>query len=88
MLAAIKAGCSIVALDPTQPDSRLISILEQVEPCVMISSERNYGRARSLREDAIVLQIDDSWSSKPVNTPTTQLPNVGPSDIVYISFTS
>lgn len=88
MLAAIKAGCSVVALDPTQPDSRLLSILEQVEPCVMISSERNYGRARSLTEDAMVLQIDDSWSSKPVNTPTTQLPSVGPSDIVYISFTS
>lgn len=86
MLATIKAGCSVVALDPAQPDSRLLSILKQVQPCVMLSSESNYARASALREDVMVLQIDDSWLSKP--TPTSQLPTVSSSDIVYISFTS
>ncbi|KAE8555139.1 hypothetical protein EYB25_003687 [Talaromyces marneffei] len=88
MLAVIKAGCSVVALDPAQPDSRLLSILEQVEPCVMISSETNYGRACTLRRDLTVLQIDESWLLKPLNKPAAQLPTVTPSDIVYISFTS
>jgi non-ribosomal peptide synthetase component F len=88
MLATIKAGCSVVALDPAQPDSRLLSILKQVQPCVMLSSESNYARASALREDVLVLQIDDSWLSKPLNTSTGQLPTVRSSDIVYISFTS
>lgn len=87
MLGIIKAGCSVVALDPAQPDSRLLSILEQIQPYLILSSESNYSRACALREDVTVLQIDDSWLSKPLNT-TTQLPSVSPSDIVYISFTS
>lgn len=89
MLAVIKAGCSVIALDPAQPDSRLLSILEQVEIFVMISSESNYNRARSLlKEDVAVLKIDDSWPPKPLDSSTTKLPTVSPSDIVYISFTS
>lgn len=88
MLASIKAGCSVVALDPTQPDSRLLSILEQVQPRVMISSDRNHARACALVGDVAVLQIDDSWLSKFLNTPTSKLPAVSPSDIIYISFTS
>lgn len=88
MLGIIKAGCSAVALDPAQPDSRLLSILEQVQPYVMLSSESNYARACALKEDVMVLQIDDSWLSKPLNNTTSQLPTVSPSDIVYISFTS
>lgn len=89
MLAVIKAGCSVVALDPSQPDSRLLSILEQVEPFVMISSESNYDRVRSLvRENVTVHRIDDSWSSKPLGSSNIKLPTVSPSDIVYVSFTS
>lgn len=89
MLAVIKAGCSVVALDPAQPDSRLLSILEQVEISVMISSDSNYERARSLlREDVTVLKIDDLWPPNPSDRSTTELPTVSPSDIVYISFTS
>lgn len=88
MLGIIKAGCSVVALDPAQPNSRLLSILEQVQPYVMLSSESNYARACALREDVKVFQIDDSWLSGLLNTSTSRLPTVSPSDIVYISFTS
>lgn len=89
MLAIIKVGCIAVALDATQPDKRLLSIVEQVYPHAMISSPEHYQRATSLA-NVPVIQIDDTLlDPKFSKWAIFHLPyTIHPSDIVYISFTS
>ncbi|KAK7216080.1 hypothetical protein V2G26_004083 [Clonostachys chloroleuca] len=89
MLAIIKVGCIAVALDATQPDKRLLSIVEQVYPHAMLSSPEHYQRATSLA-NVPVIQIDDTLlDPKFSKWAIFHLPyTIHPSDIVYISFTS
>ncbi|TLD11150.1 hypothetical protein PgNI_05487 [Pyricularia grisea] len=85
MLAVIKAGCSAVALDGTQPDSRLRSIVEQTRPSLVIASANYHARASGLAGVPVV-QLDDSFlEARPA---AAKLPDVSVSDTVYISFTS
>ncbi|KAK8085892.1 hypothetical protein PG997_007163 [Apiospora hydei] len=88
MLAVIKAGCSAIALDGTQPDSRLRSIVQQARPTLVVASANYHARAIQLAGVPVV-QLDDTLLKTPVPEETVpQLPEVSPSDIVYISFTS
>ncbi|KAK7991221.1 Nonribosomal peptide synthetase 13 [Apiospora saccharicola] len=87
MLAIIKAGCSAIALDGTQPDSRLRSIVEQARPALMVASAKYHARA-CLLSDVVVVQLDETMLDSADHSSQTKLPNVSPSDIVYISFTS
>lgn len=88
MLAVIKAGCSAIALDGTQPDSRLRSIVEQAQPKLMMASAKYHTRA-CLLSDMPVVQLDDTLIDSPdLPESRTKLPDVSPSDIIYISFTS
>lgn len=88
MLAVIKAGCSAIALDGTQPDSRLRSIVQQAQPPLMVASAKYHARACAL-SDVAVVQLDDTLLNSPGLTETqAELPEVAPSDVVYISFTS
>ncbi|KAB8269059.1 hypothetical protein BDV30DRAFT_251720 [Aspergillus minisclerotigenes] len=87
MLAVIQAGCAAVALDATQPDTRLRSIVQQTQPRVIISSPMHTTRASGLT-DALILQLDDALFDNEIVEPTDELPVAFPSDIVYISFTS
>ncbi|KAK8115446.1 hypothetical protein PG984_011948 [Apiospora sp. TS-2023a] len=88
MLAIIKAGCSAIALDGTQPDSRLRSIVEQARPGLLLASEKYHARA-CLLSDVPVLQLDDTLlDSSDISESQTKLPDVSPSDVVYVSFTS
>lgn len=89
MLGVIKAGCSAIALDATQPDSRLRSIVQQASPPAIVASASHRDRA-SLLANVSILQLDEMLldtvrqgiEAKP------PLPMVHPSDLVYISFTS
>ena len=89
MLGIIKAGCACIALDPSQPDTRLRSIAQQAHTRTIVSSATHRMRA-SLLVDVPVLQVDDVLLNV-LDLPkqsSPQLPVVSPSDIVYISFTS
>lgn len=91
MLAVLKAGCSAVALDATQPDSRLESIVEQVKPGVIVASEKYRQRAASMMAGASVVQLDETVLEENCDAEEEELPElptVEPSDIAYISFTS
>lgn len=89
MLGIIKSGCSAIALDATQPDMRLRSIVQQANPPAIVSSASHRGRA-SLLANVPILQLDDMLLDslhQPAKT-KPPLPTVQPSDLVYISFTS
>ena len=88
MLAAIKTGSSVVALDATQPDARLGAILEQVRPALVLAAPALCERAERL-VNGTVLAVDetllDHLNGDEIHPPQI---NVQPSDLVYISFTS
>lgn len=86
MLAIIQAGHAAIALDATQPDTRLRSVMQQTQPRAIISSPVHASRASALADTAI-LQLDDSLLNNEIGE-LAELPVVSPSDIVYISFTS
>lgn len=89
MLGIIKAGCSAIALDATQPDIRLRSIVQQASPVAIISSTSHRNRA-SLLANATILQLDDMLLETLRQATETKpaLPMVQPTDLIYISFTS
>ena len=91
MLGVIKSGNACVALDTTQPDARLRSILQQIQPKTIVSSRDNHLRASKLAGVPII-QLDDTLFDL-TDEPTqhnfdSQLPIVSPLDTAYISFTS
>ncbi|EHK21622.1 uncharacterized protein TRIVIDRAFT_52861 [Trichoderma virens Gv29-8] len=89
MLGVIKAGCSAIALDGTQPDTRLRSIVHQTRSRLIVSSATYASRANLLM-DVPVLQLDDRLLEvqELPREHLSSLPSISPSDIVYISFTS
>lgn len=91
MLGVIKSGNACVALDTTQPDARLRSIVEQTQSKIIVSSQANHSRASKLANIPNV-QLDDALfdlaSNQPEHDIDSQLPRISPADTAYISFTS
>lgn len=91
MLGVMKSGNACVALDTTQPDARLRSIVQQIQPRTIVSSRANHSRA-SILADVPKIQLDDALfdlvddSTQHMIDP--QLPTISPGDTAYISFTS
>ena len=91
MLGVIKSGNACVALDTTQPDARLRSIVQQTQPRTIVSSRINHSRA-SMLADVPKIQLDDALfdlaDDSTEHIIDSQLPTISPADIAYISFTS
>ncbi|OBT64868.1 Nonribosomal Peptide Synthase (NRPS) [Pseudogymnoascus sp. 23342-1-I1] len=89
MLAVMKAGGASVAMDSSQPEERLRSIVQQVEPIVVVSSAANEALAGRLSM-ATVLVVDAQHlpQIKGGNRGRATLPTVQPLDTLYIVFTS
>lgn len=93
--SVLKAGGAGLLLDPTLPESRLVSIIQQVEPGLIVSSPSNVTLSRKLLGSSTsVFSID--WNvahqfmkTDLYSTPTGEsLPEVDPSDLLYAIFTS
>lgn len=91
MLGVIKSGNACVALDTTQPDARLLSIVQQTQPKTIVSSPTNHSRA-SMLADVPTIQLDDAFfdlaDDSTRHNINSQLPITSPVDTAYISFTS
>lgn len=93
--SVMKAGGAGLLLDPTLPESRLISIIQQVKPGLIVSSPSNVALStRLIGKDASVFNIDWDVGHQFMkndfdSTPTGKsLPEVDPSDLLYAIFTS
>ncbi|KAG5930352.1 NRPS protein, partial [Claviceps africana] len=86
MLAVMKAGAASVALDSTLPEERLSSIIQQVNPTVILTSSANEKRISRLANCATVPLSDSHLGS--LDTRPRTLPNVQPFDMLYVVFTS
>ena len=85
MLGAIKSGNACVALDTTQPDARLRSIVQQTQPRIIVSSRASHSRASTLA-DVPNIQLDGALFD--LADEDCELPTVSSADTAYISFTS
>ncbi|KAI9369299.1 hypothetical protein BJX61DRAFT_545716 [Aspergillus egyptiacus] len=95
MLAVMKTGAAAVALDVELPQQRLESVVNQVEPVVILSSATWYELATSLSAAGVIRVDHQSLDSMKHSLEgltgaltTVQLPLVDPSSILYIVFTS
>ncbi|TWU71429.1 nrps [Metarhizium rileyi] len=91
MLAVMKAGGASVALDSTQPEERLRTIVQQTEPSLVLvlSSSLNEQLASRLSDQRVVVVNDGLMASLLKSLPGTYLlPVVTPSNKLYVAFTS
>jgi amino acid adenylation domain-containing protein len=94
ILAVMKAGGASVSLDVNQPENRWLSIVDQANPVVILSSAYMQDQAHRLATDCdakskvvddMYLQVEMLWEDK---IHPQSLPAVRPDDWLYLVFTS
>lgn len=88
VLAVLKAGGALVALEMKEPEERLHSIVSRTTSPVLLTSVQNGNLARRLAaEGTEVLVVGESSAAGPIH-PTSDLPVVDPTSLLYVVFTS
>jgi amino acid adenylation domain-containing protein len=87
VLAVMKAGATMVMMDPTLPLARLQNMKEQVSAKAMVASRLQHDLAKSVLPDGKLVVVDQDTFA---NIPASQqpLPPVPASALMYIIFTS
>ena len=88
MLAVMKAGGTCVILDPALPQDRLFKIVQQVKPSIILSSSTNRNLSGQLCEWKPVIVVNDKLQALFDKQTLKPLPEVHPSQTLYIVFTS
>ncbi|TLD06603.1 uncharacterized protein PgNI_08011 [Pyricularia grisea] len=90
MLAVNKAGGAWVTLDPSHPQQRHKSIVEQTRTCVVLCSPAQAKRAFSLHADVVEVsaELDNALMATFGRDPPCPVSGVGPHHAVYVLFTS
>ncbi|GAB7354911.1 hypothetical protein MBLNU459_g5541t2 [Dothideomycetes sp. NU459] len=86
MLAVMKAGGACLAMDVTQPEERLRSIVRQVEPILVLSSSTCQKLASQICNQPTV--VVDTRHLEWMSITEEPLPAVDPSSTLYVTFTS
>ncbi|CAG8126482.1 unnamed protein product [Penicillium olsonii] len=84
MLATLKAGGAFVAMDASQPISRMQNVVKDVNAHVVLYSEEQLSRAPGLAAKAIAV----GPGMRELNTPRTPPTPVTPSNAAYVIFSS
>lgn len=90
-LAVMKAGGASVALDPSQPEERLRSIIAQVEPVLILASTSMEELAKEVATTSAAVTVVDNVTLSELFTKSDEgkrLPIVKPSSRLYVVFTS
>jgi non-ribosomal peptide synthetase component F len=88
MLAVMKAGGTCVTLDPALPQDRLFKIVQQIKPSIILSSLTNRNLSSRLCEMKPVIIVNDKLQALFDKQILKRLPEVQPSQTLYIVFTS
>lgn len=87
IIAVMKAGGAFVALDPSQPKRRLLTIIQQTEAELILTSTAKFELANTLLSKAVV--VGSSLLEKLSCTQRNSLEiKVNPSDTLFVVFTS
>lgn len=85
MLGVLKAGGAFVAMDASQPEQRLGSIVAQSAAKIMLTSEKHLDLIRRLGAEAVVINRDNLVTMQASQTLKTR---ANPSSILCVVFTS
>ncbi|KAK6723950.1 hypothetical protein SNK04_002794 [Fusarium graminearum] len=88
MLGVMKAGGACVAMDITQPEERLRTIVDEVKPALILSSATNKDLATTVSDCQVIVVDLNCVESSPPHTEDHEIPMVGPQNTIYVSFTS
>ncbi|KAE8381663.1 hypothetical protein BDV26DRAFT_72260 [Aspergillus bertholletiae] len=89
VLAVMKAGGTLVMMDPTLPLARLQNMAKQVSAKTMVSSRNQYELATTVIPDGKHIVVEaDAFTHLSNSEPLPQLPSVPSSALMYIIFTS
>ncbi|AGC45642.1 non-ribosomal peptide synthetase [Myxococcus stipitatus DSM 14675] len=84
LLAILKAGAAYVPLDPAYPPERLVAMVEDARPRVLITQQGLVSRLPTGEQRTVILE-DLDLASLPVQAPPRV---VWPENLAYIDFTS
>ncbi|KAL2261055.1 hypothetical protein VTK26DRAFT_4743 [Humicola hyalothermophila] len=91
VLAVMKAGATMVMMDPSLPLARLQNMAKQVGSCAMLTSRAQYQFSRSVLPDGQHIVVEEETFNPGQETPAVApapLSAVPPSALMYIIFTS
>jgi amino acid adenylation domain-containing protein/non-ribosomal peptide synthase protein (TIGR01720 family) len=88
VLGVIKAGGVCVTVDSNLPEDRIASIVQQVEPMLILASHSNKDLATHLSAGKLVVVVEEKLLDSLPMPELQLLPTVQPSSTVYINFTS
>ena len=86
LLATLKAGGAYVPLDPDYPSQRLVWMLEDARPAVLLAQQRLLSRLPP--HEARVLCLDSQWNEVAAHPRHAPPPLASPDNLAYIIFTS
>ncbi|RHZ67355.1 uncharacterized protein CDV56_109100 [Aspergillus thermomutatus] len=87
-IAVMKASGTSVALDTTLPDGRLQTVMDLVQPQIILASAEQEYRARDLAPTARVIVVSDMRKPTSNLLEYPHLPIVDPDTWLYVVFTS
>ncbi|KAG0196273.1 hypothetical protein BGX28_010348, partial [Mortierella sp. GBA30] len=85
-LAILKAGGAYVPLDPTHASGRLLDILSDSAPSILIAD--SYGMSALQRADLTSLKVVDPGNRTSASTSNPRVPNVSSHNLAYAIYTS
>ncbi|MFY0567371.1 amino acid adenylation domain-containing protein [Archangium lansingense] len=86
LLATLKAGGAYVPLDPDYPSQRLVWMLEDARPAVLLVQQRLLSRLPP--HQARVLCLDSQWDEMAAHPKHAPPPLATPNGLAYVIFTS
>jgi amino acid adenylation domain-containing protein len=89
VLAILKAGSIVVALDPGDPVSRLKMLVEDAEPGIILTDVLNHRLATELsRIGCEVLEFESESATGPTENPSIEIPSERTAFLTYTSGTT
>ena len=87
MVAVMKAGGASIALDYAQPEQRLLSIMRQISPVIVLTSAANESLAHRLTAGSVAV-VDERLTDRFTLNAGRTTAMVQPFDMLYLVFTS
>ncbi|KAH8168870.1 AMP-binding enzyme domain-containing protein [Sarocladium implicatum] len=89
LVSVLKAGATVSLTDPSQPEARLRTIVEQTGAKLVITSKAQQTLGKRIASEGSVLAVSQSlFDTLPPASSSNPLPTVPPSSPMYIIFTS
>ncbi|UAA37183.1 amino acid adenylation domain-containing protein [Paraneptunicella aestuarii] len=88
ILAILKAGGAYVPLDPEYASSRLVDILEDANPLLLLADESGLSSIGDAAQQYNVIRLDENWQEQVLPETNPQVSDLTPSNTAYVIYTS